>query len=382
MSCNDDPRIQSALSHSLHQGEIGIAVAAYHRGELIVNTAAGVTNSETKEPVDAKTLFPVFSVTKGVTALAIHIQAERGHLHLETPISTYWPEFSANGKHNITVEDALSHRSGIPKMPATTPQQLADWNWMVKQVAQQKPQLEPGRYNAYHILVWGWILGEVVVRTDPKGRQFEQFIQEEICSPLGVTDFYLGVPDGDLSRVATLYGGESFGMVDDYNACPPGVYPSGSVHNQRIIQQAVDPGAGAVATPGSIARIFALIAQGGTLDGVRLLSPERVASLTRPRKNPHDQDKVLPIPVWFGAAGFWLGGQPGVSDPVVGAHRDIIYSPGAGNNIAWADLRDQIAVSICHNNMDVSGMTEQVRAYQPVVDAVRAIIADRQEAMS
>ncbi|SMD27295.1 serine hydrolase domain-containing protein [Kibdelosporangium aridum] len=375
-----DPRIRKALDRAVELGETGIAVAAYHRGELIVDAVAGVADARTGRLVDDRTLFPVFSVTKGITATAVHLQAERGLVDLQAPITHYWPEFGVNGKETVTVEHALSHRAGIPQMPeGVTPELLADWDWMTERIAEFTPIYEPGTASAYHILVWGWIIGEVVRRTDPARRSFDTFIAEEICKPLGVTDFHLGVPDGDLPRVAKLYGGNEFAMVDEHNISPRAVFPGSDVHNLPTVQQAVDPGAGAIATAGAVARIFAMLAEGGELDGVRLLSPDRVATFTRPRQGAHDPDKVLTIPVWFGANGFWLGGEPGASDPLVGDHRAIVYSPGAGGSVAWADLRDQLAVAICHNNMDTPAVVSPERTFEPIVRVIREIVAEREE---
>lgn len=255
-----------------------------------------------------------------------------------------------------------------------TAEHMADWKWMVDRVAQHTPLFRPGIDCAYHVLVWGWIVGEVVCRTDPAKRPFDRFVYEEICQPLCITDFHLGVPDRSLSRIAKLYGGNEFPIVDNHNISPDPVFPGSTVHNTKVIQQAVDPGAGAITTAGAVARIFALIANRGELDGVRLLSPEGVASLTKPR--PAAQDKVLPIPVHFSLSGYWLGGEAGVSDPLVGDHRDVIYSPGAGGSVAWADTRDGLAVAICHNNMDSVAVLEPERTFAPVVQAIRDIISE------
>jgi CubicO group peptidase (beta-lactamase class C family) len=375
-----DPRIRKALDRAVELGETGIAVAAYHRGELIVDAVAGTADVESGRPADERTLFPVFSVTKGITATALHLQAERGLVDLQAPIARYWPEFAANGKDAITVEQALSHRAGIPQMPdGVTPELMADWAWMTDRIAGFTPVFEPGTASAYHVLVWGWLIGEIVRRTDPDHRPFETFVAEEICAPLGVTDFHLGVPGADLPRVAKLSGGNEFSIVDEHNVSPGAVFPGSDVHNERTVQQAVDPGAGAIATAGAVARIFALLAEGGALDGVRLLSPERVATFTRPRQGAHDPDRILTIPVWFGANGFWLGGEPAASDPLVGDHRDVVYSPGAGGSVAWADLRERLAVAICHNNMDTPAIVSPERTFEPVVRAIREIIAERQE---
>ncbi|UPK92829.1 hypothetical protein LCI18_003764 [Fusarium solani-melongenae] len=341
------PHLEAALQAVLDRGETGVSVAAYYRGKIIAHGTAGYADVSKKFPVDEKTLFPVFSVTKGITALAAHIQTDRGLLNLQDHVSKYWPEFAANGKDNITVEDALSHRAGTE--------------------------------NAYHVLIWGWIVGEVVRRTDPKSRPFGQFVAEEICEPLGVKDLYLGVPDFGLSRVATLSGGNEMFLEDTYNTSPIAVFPGSDVHNLKVVQQACDPDAGAIGNAPAIARVFAMVAEGGELDGVRLLSENYVRGMTRFRQNPYDQDKVLPIPVWFGAAGFWLGGEKGASDLLVGDHRDVIYSPGAGGSIAWADMRDRIAASICHNNMDAGVSIDPEPIWTPIGKAIRVIIKEKQE---
>lgn len=376
---NNDPRIKAALERSLELGEIGIAVAAYHRGELIVDATAGLADKDTGRLVDPQTLFAVFSVTKGITAICVHLQADRGLLELEAPISRYWPEFAQNNKENITTVQALSHRAGIPQMPeGVTAELMANWDWMVTEIEKLTPLWEPGKFNAYHILVWGWILAEVVRRTDPKHRPFDVFVYEEICQPLGISDLYMGVPDAELWRIATLYGGNSFPIIDKHGISPDSVFPGSTVHNQKVVQQCVHPGAGAITTAPAVARIFAMLASGGELDGVRILSKDYVAGLTKVREGAHDQDQVLPIPVWFGRAGFWLGGEAGVSNPLVGDHREIVYSPGAGNSLAWADLRDEIAVAICHNNMDSGQITEPEEPFVPIVRAIREIIAERE----
>ncbi|OAL54593.1 beta-lactamase/transpeptidase-like protein [Pyrenochaeta sp. DS3sAY3a] len=376
-SLGNDPRVLAALEESIKAGETGVSVAVYQRGELIIDAHAGIANPATSLPVTASTLFPVFSVTKGVTALAVHIQVERGLVDLNAPIAKYWPEFAVNGKDKITITQALSHRAGIPQMPqGVTPELMANWDWMVQQIANYSPVFPPGTVNAYHVLVWGWIIGEVVVRTDPAHRPFDKFVYEEICEPLGVTDFYLGVPETELGRVATLSGGNSAPLIDNYNICPPEVFCGSNVHNLKVVQKCVDPGAGAITTAAAVAKIFALFAEGGELDGVRLLSKDRVATFTEPREDAHDQDKIVAIPTWFGAAGFYLGGEAGSSVPLVPNHRRVIYSPGAGGSYAWADLKDRVAVAICHNNMDAGIIHDPEMTFMPIVRAIQEVLSD------
>ncbi|EEU35718.1 uncharacterized protein NECHADRAFT_87987 [Fusarium vanettenii 77-13-4] len=374
-----DLRIQEALQSVLDRGEKGVSVAVYYHGKLIINAFAGEKDVATKAPTDERTLFSIFSVTKGITALAVHLQAERGLLRLEDPIAKHWPEFGVNGKHGITIQQVLSHRSGIPQMPTgVTPELMADWDWMVQQIANFTPVYPPGKANVYHVLVWGWILGEVVRRTDPQQRSFGQFMTDELCTPLGITDdLFLGVPDSELGRVATLYGGNKMLFEDQHGTSPPSVFPGSDVHNLKIVQQTIDPGAGAIGTATAIARVFAMIAEGGELDGVRLFSPERVRSFLRFREGAYDADELLPFPTWFGAAGFWLGGEPGASDPLVGTHREIVYSPGAGGSIAWADIKQRISVAICHNNMDVALQTDPEPIWAPIGRAIQEVLSEQ-----
>lgn len=93
-------------------------------------------------------------------------------------------------------------------------------------------------------------------RTDTAYRSFEDFVYEDICKPLGITDFYLGVPSNKLDRVATLYEGNSFPIVDEHGISPDAVFPGADVHNKANVQQCVDPGAGAIAGASSVARIL------------------------------------------------------------------------------------------------------------------------------
>lgn len=368
--------VAAALDRAIELGETGISVAVYHRGKLIINQTAGFADPQTKREATADTLWPVFSVTKGVVSLSLHMQAERGLVDTTAPVARYWPEFGRNGKDKITVADVLCHRAGIPQMPqGVTAERQADWEWMTSEIANFTPVFEPGTTNAYHVLVWGWVIGEVVRRTDPKKRPYAAFVKEEICEPLGITDFHLGLHETDLPRVAKLSGGNAFPLVDHHNVCPVATFPGADVHNQAVVQKAVLPGAGAITIASAVACIFAVLAGRGELDGVRLLSPERVSAHSEPRENPHDADKIVPIPVWFAKGGYWIGGEPGISDPLIGDHRDIIASPGAGGSLAFADIRDNIAVAICRNNMDAPAVLEPEQTFAPVMRAVREVIA-------
>src|SRR6516165_2531868 len=198
--------VQVAVDQAISTGgEIGVQVAAYLKGELVVDVWGGLADETSGLKVNGDTLFPVFSVTKAVTATALHIQVERGLIDYDKPICQYWPEFAANGKGNATVRDALTHRTGLPLMPAgVTPEQMCDWDWMIDALAKMKPVFPPGTTSAYHSYTFGWIIAECVRRTDPKRRPFGRFIQEEICVPIGIDNLFIGIPGAAEPRIAKL----------------------------------------------------------------------------------------------------------------------------------------------------------------------------------
>ena len=351
------PALDAALELAAQMGEEGLQVAAYVDGELVADVSMGLADRETGREVDAETIFPVFSVTKAVAATAIHLQAERGLLDYEDPIAKHWPEFAVNGKQPITIRHVLTHRAGLPQMPeGVTPELMCDWDWMVDQIQELEPLWEPGSRNSYLALTFGWLLGEVVRRTDPARRPFGQFVSEELFGPLGVDSFFVGLPDTERSRVATLYSESATRKpppAAPYNtlALPPQVAPSPQIFNRPDVQAACIPAANGIGNARSVARFFALLANLGELDGTRLLSAQRVRACTQLRDDPYQPDEVIGRPPLVGLGGYFVGGEYPPGEPLPGSGPHVLCQPGGGQSIAWADLDRRLSVAICHNRM-------------------------------
>jgi len=159
--------------------EIGVQVAAYLDGELVIDVSAGVADPATGRPVDPDTLFHVFSVTKGVLVTALHMQAERGRIDLDDSVMRHWPEYGANGKAATTIRQVLQHRSGLPMMPPeVTPELMCDWEWMVAQLAAMAPIAPPGTRTFYQSMTHGWLVGEIVRRESEHPLSLEREITE------------------------------------------------------------------------------------------------------------------------------------------------------------------------------------------------------------
>ena len=197
-------RVQGTLEAIVRDTpEIGLQVAAYLDGKLVVDAWAGMADEATRKPVDGDTMFMLSSTTKGVTATCLHVCVEKHKLDYDMPIVKVWPEFGANGKAGATLRHALSHQTGVPQTPVGyTPDWLPDWDRMCRGIADLTPMYPIGQRTAYHSLNFGYINGEILRRVD--GRPIGRFLQEEICKPLGINGLYLGVPDSELHRVAVL----------------------------------------------------------------------------------------------------------------------------------------------------------------------------------
>ena len=93
-------------------GPGGAAIAVYHRGELVADLACG-TRDRDGNPFEPETLALSMSTGKGVMATLLHQMVDRSLVDLEAPVAKYWPEFGKNGKGNISLRQAASHRAGL-----------------------------------------------------------------------------------------------------------------------------------------------------------------------------------------------------------------------------------------------------------------------------
>lgn len=374
--------VQAAIERSIAQrGEIGVQVAAYLHGELVIDAWGGIADPDTGRMVDGDTLFNVFSVTKGVVATALHVQAERGLVEYDRPVADYWPEYGANGKGHVTVRDALCHRTGTPQMPAgATIESIADWDATAAGCAQLPPLFPPGT-PAYQSFSFGWVIGEIVRRTDPQRRSFQDFVQQEICASFGIDDLWIGIDPAVEHRVARLTDADagrpaprSGSILELSMPNPIRLVPE--VYEQSAMRRACVPGTGGIFTARAAARFWAILANGGMLDGKRLLTRERIDMARQPRPGAMDPD-----PVYFGAVmpisqgGYWLyDGVMPVTCPVKTSR--AICAPGMGGSLGWADPDSGLAVAFCHNRMsNPPGCDDQPAS--EIADVIRAALGIR-----
>jgi CubicO group peptidase (beta-lactamase class C family) len=177
------------------RGELGAACSVYHRGEKVVDLWGGYSDRARRRPWGEDTLVVVYSTSKGMAATTVALARSRGLLDYEERVSSYWPEFAANGKGEITVRQLLAHQAGLAGVDEPlTPAVLADPDAVAAAIAPQRPAWTPGTRHGYHALSLGFYEGELIRRVDPQHRTLGRFFQDEVAGPLGV-EFYFGVPE-------------------------------------------------------------------------------------------------------------------------------------------------------------------------------------------
>ncbi len=183
-------------------GEVGAAVAVWVDGDLVVNLWGGHADSGRRRRWRQNTLASVFSGSKGLTSTCVHLLADRGEIDLDAPVARYWPEFGQAGKSGITVADVLGHRSGViaPNRRLHW-SQTPDWDLVCAELAAAEPWWRPGTAQGYHMVAFGFILGEVVRRVS--GRTLGTYLRTEIAEPMGI-DVHIGLPDSEHHRCADM----------------------------------------------------------------------------------------------------------------------------------------------------------------------------------
>jgi CubicO group peptidase (beta-lactamase class C family) len=346
--------VQEAIDKLVASGtERGIQVAVYRDGRQVVDAVAGVADPATGRPVDAGTVFYNFSIGKGATATVVHVLAERGLFGYDTPVAELWPEFAANGKQAVTLRQVLDHTAGVPGIPLdTTIEDLCDWDKMCAAIAGAELWWEPGTKVAYHAYTFGYILGEVVRRAT--GAPISRVLREEVAGPLGVADeLWFGMPASEQHRLAPLEDEPGAAEAAEqwlaslppdlpmFKAGPISTLPNAEFGN-RPDTLAADIPAGGKTSARAIARLYAALL--GEVDGVRLLTPERLREATAVASS--GLDEVFGMPTTWGL-GFGIGGPGGDAQ----ATPTVFGYGGVGGSFACGDTASGVAWAVTKNRV-------------------------------
>lgn len=298
-------RLHKGMQDYVDRHEVGGVVTLMARdGKVVDMHASGFQDVESRRPMQVDTIFRIASMTKPITTVAVMMLEEEGKLFLTDPVSKYIPAFKGQrvaeggttvpARREITIRDLLSHRSGLsygflnggPVGDAYRKEGVTDGLTVtsmslqqgIDKLAAQPLMAQPG--SAWNYSLSTDVLGRVVEVVS--GMSFDAFLRDRIIGPLGMTDTAFVVADSKWSRFSTVYSPDGNGGIR------PMKDPEEAFGNAHLSQFAwykgpktyFSGGAGLTSTIQDYARFAQMLLNGGTLDGVRLLSPKTIELMT------------------------------------------------------------------------------------------------------
>jgi CubicO group peptidase (beta-lactamase class C family) len=352
------------------RGETGASLCITLGGQTVVDVWGGTFSRDS--------ISIVHSCTKGATALCAHVLASRGLLDIEAPVAEYWPEFAKNGKESATVRMMLDHSVGVPVFRKTIERgELYDWDHVVELLEAEEPFWEPGTRNGYHMINFGWTVGELVRRVS--GRSLGTFFREEIAEPLGI-DFWIGLPEELEARVVPLtahvrQSGDPLGAFALTLLNDPASIPALAVQNiastnmnKRDFHAAEIGGGGGITNGRGLAGMYTPLAidDGRLVDSATLERMRRVSVAT-------NVDATLQLATRF-ALGFMVSmdnrDKTEKDSVILGEH--AFGHVGAGGSIGFADVEHGMAFGYTMDRMG-PGILLNERG-QSLVDAAYRVL--------
>lgn len=362
------PVARTFAAHLRTGREIGAAFSVFHRGRCVVDLWGGTADVERSLPWTHETRAMVFSVTKGLSAMALAWLGERGVLDWDAPVAQHWPEFAAAGKGAITVRTLFNHRAGLVALdaPFTMEECIARPPRLLAALAAQRPLWTPGTAQAYHAVTFGMYAQALVERLT--GETIGRLLQREFFGPLGA-DVSLGTADG-VAPMARLYPPSTFARVRNTLLSallgpttevrvlratlqrgslqrraftnPPG---SPATYDVPAVRRAELAWASATASAYGLARAYVPFAMGGEAFGRRYLRPATLAPL-HARQSWSELDGVLSKPIGW-SQGF-LKDETSLFSP----NPESFGHAGMGGALGWCDPTRELSYGYVMNRLD------------------------------
>ena len=341
-------------------GELGAAVSIWQHGEPVLDLHGGFRDARRERAWDADTIALFWSATKGLgSACVLHVLQEQG-IALERTVAEFWPEFGQAGKREITLAQLLSHQAGLCAFDGRV--DVLDYPAVINALEQQAPLWPPGTAHGYHARTFGVLLDELVRRI--AGMTLSQYWRERFADALDL-DIWIGLPESEHVRAATVYAAkagktpspEQFyrdlttpsTLVRKTFMSPAGLHAV-SAMNTPAIRSSVLVSFGGIGSASSLAKFYATLALGGTMNGRRYFNAATLAAMTTTRAS--GVDRVFQIPTAF-SAGF-MKDPADATERIFGPSTLAFGHPGAGGSHAFADPENGVAFAYVMNQMEQS----------------------------
>ncbi len=314
----------------------GAQLAVARRGKLALFRSFGRARVEPDAPADARSLFLLYSNTKVVTAAALWMLAEDGLLRFSDTVAQHVPGFEAHGKGGVTVLQLLTHQGGFPA--AEVPEAAwEDHGLLRRTVCGFTLEWTPGSRVVYHPASAHWTAAVLIEAL--AGEDFRAFIRRRVVAPLGLEDeLFVGLPDAEHGRAAGIYD-------------PPeenGRFPPRMPENTAAGLRAGIPGGGGYGSARAMAAFYQMLAGGGALGGVRVLSPRMVEFVTRNFTGDR-VDEFMGLPMHRGLGPHSRGETPKMRGLGAIAHPRTFGHGGVGSSYCWADPVSGVSFAFLSN---------------------------------
>lgn len=351
--------VKEVFRSNLDEGlDKGGNFAAYYKGELVVNIWGGYSDVKARRLWNKDTYSCFYSTTKSPCAVVIAHLVDRGLIKYSDKVSKYWPEFAAEGKGEVTLEQLVSNQGGVAAIdePFTLSLLRDDPEKLSRILANQKPLWKPGTNHGYHPITFALYLDQVVRHVDPKHRSLSQYFHDEISIPFGI-EFYIGLPKPLHYKSARITMMKDFDQEDylqnfkgDINILQKtGNNPS----DFRTVRRMNDPDikelpVGSICgfgTAESMAKFHGILACGGTNNGQRLLSEENIKKFEKIMVGGFD--------LTFSMDCMWSLGP--MVFPVVEGNKPPTYlfgHGGYGGQMALADTKYKVGLAYTTSHLD------------------------------
>lgn len=352
-----------------------ITLSIRRQGKLLMSRGIGHShgNGPKDEPdaekvlATADTPFCLYSTSKGITALLMHMLSEEGLINVMDPVAFYAPEFAQKGKENITIHQILAHRGGIPGLPADVPiETLWDEDKTWKLLCEAEPIMTDGSKLAYHAITGGFVLERVMRQVT--GDDINAYIDKKIRQPMGMKYFTYGIEKEHLDDLALSYatGPRPGPLLGRFlkRALGTGMKELNATVNNPRFQEAIIPAGNLAGSANEASAFFQMMLDGGKWGRRRVCKESTVARAVQEFGN-RSMDQTLMMPMRY-SAGLMLGDEPfGVWGP--NSHSAFGHL-GLINKFCWADPEREMSATLL-----TSGLPLITHHVVPLVNTLRAI---------
>jgi len=341
-------------------GEIGAAVSIWQNERSILELHGGFRDANRNLQWKEDTIVLFWSATKGLgSACLLHVLQER-QIALTRRVADFWPEFGQAGKAEITLDQLLSHQAGLCALDLSA--DVLDYPAVIAALEKQSPLWPPGMAHGYHARTFGFLLDELMRRIE--GKTISDYWRTTFAEPLGL-DVWIGLPESQNGRAATVYAAKADKSPEPKQfyadlatpgtlarkvfTSPHGLNSVSGMNVPKVRAQSFVSFAG-IGNATSLAKFYAMLANGGELDGRAFFKEETIRQMTTILVSGND--RVFQIPTAF-SAGF-MKDPPETKRRLFGPSPLAFGHPGAGGSHAFADPEHGISFAYVMNQMEQS----------------------------